>query len=138
MKSPILQIIQLLKVFSTPYYDGRIMLTIEPNRSHLKFILLNPSICFTEILLSARSVILAGGTMKPLSDFEQLIEDKNRIEYFSCGHVIPKENLVALGLANGPNGIKFDFSFNSRDNPVIVIYLFFNITFIIIILNIKA
>ena len=66
MKSPILQIINLLKVFSTPYYDGRIMLTIEPGRSYLKFILLNPSICFKEILASARSVILAGGTMKPV------------------------------------------------------------------------
>lgn len=66
MKSPILQILQLLKVFTTPYFDGRIMLTVEPARSHLKFLLLNPSICFQEILTSARSVILAGGTMKPV------------------------------------------------------------------------
>ncbi len=72
MKSHILQIINLLKVFSTPYYDGRIMLTIESGRSYLKFILLNPSICFKEILASARSVILAGGTMKPVSFFLQI------------------------------------------------------------------
>lgn len=116
LKSPILQILQLLKVFTTPYFDGRIMLTVEPQRSSLKFLLLNPSVCFSEILASARSVILAGGTMKPLSDFENLIGDTSRIEYFSCGHVIPKENLVALAIQTGPSGIKFDFSYNSRDN----------------------
>ena len=55
-----------------------------------------------------------------LSDFEHLIENKNRIEYFSCGHVIPRDNLVAIGLGTGPNGVKFDFSYNSRDNTNIV------------------
>ena len=57
-----------------------------------------------------------------LSDFEHLISEKNRIEYFSCGHVIPKDNIIALGLATGPTGIKFDFSFNYRDNPQIVLF----------------
>lgn len=56
-----------------------------------------------------------------MSDFEQLIKKKERIEYFSCGHVIPKENLICVGLATGPNKIKFDFSFNNRDNVQMVI-----------------
>lgn len=67
MKSPILQIKQLLKALSSPFYDGRILLTIDSPRSTLKFILLNPNICFEEIITNARSVILAGGTMKPVS-----------------------------------------------------------------------
>ena len=66
MKSPLMQIKQLIKVLSMPLYDGRVMLNIDPNRSFLKFILLNPSACFEEIISQARSVILAGGTMKPV------------------------------------------------------------------------
>ena len=69
MKSPILQIKQLLKVLSSPFYDGRILLNIDSSRSTLKFILLNPSVCFEEIIASARSVILAGGTMKPVRNY---------------------------------------------------------------------
>jgi hypothetical protein len=39
--------------------------------------------------------------------------------------VIPTDNLVAIGLGTGPNGIKFDFSYNSRDNTNIVNALYF-------------
>ena len=67
IKSPIMQIKQLLKALSCPFYDGRILLTIDSPRSTLKFILLNPSICFEDIISNARAVILAGGTMKPVS-----------------------------------------------------------------------
>ena len=55
-----------------------------------------------------------------LSDFEHLIGPKRPIEYFSCGHVIPKENITVLALSTGPNKIKFDFSYNSRDNVQMV------------------
>ena len=121
MKCPLMQIKQFIKVLSTPLFDGRILLNIDTSKkSTLKYVLLNPSVCFEEIIKDARSVILAGGTMKPISDFEQLIADKNRIEYFSCGHVIPKENLLAIAIGTSSNDIKFDFSFNSRDNTLIV------------------
>ena len=67
MKSPLMQIKQLIKVLSTPFFDGRILLTLDQStRSTLKYILMNPSICFEEIASQARSVILAGGTMKPV------------------------------------------------------------------------
>ncbi|CAF0723436.1 unnamed protein product [Brachionus calyciflorus] len=121
IKSPIMLIKQFMKALSSPLYDGRIILTIDPTtRSTLKYMLLNPNICFDEIVSQAKSVILAGGTMKPVSDFEQLIKEKERIEYFSCGHVIPKDNIACLGLSTGPTGIKFDFSYNSRDNNQIL------------------
>jgi chromosome transmission fidelity protein 1 len=70
MKSPIMQIKQLLRVLSTPLYDGRILLNIDQTaRSTLKYILLNPSVCFEDIVTQAHSVILAGGTMKPVNMF---------------------------------------------------------------------
>ncbi len=132
MKSPILQIKQLLKALSSPFYDGRILLTIDSPRSALKFILLNPSICFEDIIANARSVILAGGTMKPFRDFEELIGSNKPIEHFSCGHVIPKGNLVSFSMGTGPTGAKLEFSFNFRDNPKIVIlaWLFILVLFI--------
>jgi Rad3-related DNA helicase len=67
MKSPLMQIKQLIKVLSTPFFDGRILLTLDQTtRSTLKYILMNPNICFEEIIKQAHSVILAGGTMKPV------------------------------------------------------------------------
>lgn len=121
IKSPLMLIKQFMKALSSPLYDGRIILTIDPSsRSTLKYMLLNPNICFEEIVTQAKSVILAGGTMKPVSDFEQLVKQKDRLEYFSCGHVIPKDNIACIGLSSGPTGIKFDFSYNSRDNSQIV------------------
>jgi len=67
MKSPLMQIKQLIKVLSTPHFDGRVLLTLDQSsRSTLKYILMNPSICFEEIASQAHSVILAGGTMKPV------------------------------------------------------------------------
>ena len=82
--------------------------------------LLNPNKVFEEIINDARAVILAGGTMKPISDFEQLIADKNSIEYYSCDHVIPKGNIQAICMASSSNNVKFDFSYGSRDNQKMV------------------
>ena len=121
IKSPLMLIKQFIKVLSSPFYDGRVLLNIDQtSRSTLKFMLLNPDACFEEIVKQARSIVLAGGTMKPISDFELLVKDRKRLEYFSCGHVIPKDNIVCLGLATGPNGVKFDFSYNSRDSVQVV------------------
>lgn len=126
IKSPLMLIKQFMKALSSPLYDGRIILTIDPSsRSTLKYMLLNPNICFDDIVSQAKSVILAGGTMKPVSDFEHLVKEKQRLEYFSCGHVIPKDNMACIGLSSGPTGVKFDFSFNSRDNSQIVKFLNF-------------
>jgi chromosome transmission fidelity protein 1 len=79
MKSPIMQIKQLLRVLSTPLYDGRILLNIDQTaRSTLKYILLNPSVCFEDIVTQAHSVILAGGTMKPVYIFYLYIKIKTK------------------------------------------------------------
>ena len=40
-----------------------------------------------------------------------------RIKEFSCGHVIPEENLLAVCLGRGPSGVQFDFTFKTRDSP---------------------
>jgi len=51
--------------------DGRIVLSLVGDSTHseeleIKYQLLNPSTTFREVVDSARSVILAGGTMSPV------------------------------------------------------------------------
>ncbi len=43
-----------------------------------------------------------------------------RLETFSCGHIIPKENLIALQEAKGPGGIDFDFTFEKRSSSAMI------------------
>ena len=41
---------------------------VYSNQSSLKYLLLNPSVHFTDVLKDARAVVLAGGTMQPVSE----------------------------------------------------------------------
>lgn len=89
----------------------------------LKYQLLNPSHVFKSLVDEARSIILAGGTMEPISDFQsQLVPslDRDRFTTFSCGHIIPPSNLLALVLANGPKGTPFEFKYESRKDPAVL------------------
>lgn len=46
--------------------------------------------------------------------------DPARLKTFSCGHIIPKENLIALPVAKGPGGIDFDFTYDTRNSPAMI------------------
>lgn len=46
--------------------------------------------------------------------------DPARLRTFSCGHIIPKENLTAVPVAKGPGGIDFEFTFDKRNSPAMV------------------
>lgn len=45
---------------------------------------------------------------------------KEKIRTLSCGHVIPKENLMALPVSRGPSGREFEFNFEKRMLPAMV------------------
>ncbi|SPO26672.1 related to CHL1 - protein of the DEAH box family [Ustilago trichophora] len=106
--------------------DGRVVLTTisDPIHTHesiirAKYQLLNPSHVFKSLVDEARSVILAGGTMEPISDFRQQLLPflpPERLTTFSCGHVIPPTNLLVSVLSTSPKGLPFEFKFDSRDN----------------------
>lgn len=49
--------------------DGRVILSRDGDSVVVKYVLLNPSERFAEVVSSARSVVLAGGTMEPVSYF---------------------------------------------------------------------
>lgn len=95
----------------------------DPNDNRIKFMLLNPAVHFEEIVNEARAVFLAGGTMEPISHFVQQLFSHlpaEQIRTISTDHVLPKENLIALTLAAGPTGQKFEFTFKKRNNPILL------------------
>ncbi|WVQ69797.1 uncharacterized protein L199_008017 [Kwoniella botswanensis] len=106
--------------------DGRVILSSEEGNSNvvtIKYVLLNPAERFKEIVEEARSVILAGGTMEPISDFlQQLFPSipKGRFSTLSCSHVIPKENLLTQVVCVGPRKTEFEFKYSNRENDTIM------------------
>lgn len=105
--------------------DGRVVLSSATDTAtggtivRAKYQLLNPSHAFRSLVDEARSVILAGGTMEPMSDFRQQLlpfVPAERLVTFSCGHIIPPSNLMVSVLSTSPKGLPFEFKFDSRDN----------------------
>ncbi|KAI5995980.1 helicase C-terminal domain-containing protein [Pisolithus orientalis] len=103
--------------------DGRIIFSSigkEGNSEmEMKYLLLNPSTTFREIVESARSVVLAGGTMSPMSGvirrlFPSLPQD--RMTTFSCGHIIPQSHVRTLILTKGPSGSLLEFKYAQQSN----------------------
>lgn len=110
--------------------DGRVFLSVQPSVQpnggpvvSLKYQLLNPSRHFEEIVAAARSVVLAGGTMQPISDFHNQLFSylpSDRFSTFSCGHVIPPGNLKCLVVQKGPRNGQMLFKFGQRGDKELV------------------
>ncbi|XP_061677996.1 ATP-dependent DNA helicase DDX11 isoform X2 [Syngnathoides biaculeatus] len=122
--SPMLQVEGFFMALTNCNKDGRVVLHRQGNlsESSIKFLLLNPAVHFSQVLKECRAVIIAGGTMQPVSDFKQELlfsagVQEERIAEFSCGHVIPPENLLPIVLCSGPSGQELDFTYQNRDSP---------------------
>ncbi|KAI0703917.1 DNA repair helicase [Earliella scabrosa] len=103
--------------------DGRVTLSMVDNQVEIKYQHLNPATYFEEVIESARSVILAGGTMSPMSDIvTQLFSGlpKERLATFSCGHIIPESNLQTVILRKGPRGGELQFKFQQRGDDSLI------------------
>lgn len=113
--SAIRPLLSFLESLTENCEDGRVLIT--PNSS-LKYLLLNPSSHFEEILKDCRSLIVSGGTMQPISEFtDQLFHlHRDKVQLNCYGHVVPKEAVLPLSVSKGPTGIKFLFNFANRGN----------------------
>lgn len=136
------QIEAFLMALTNADKDGRIIRGINTYGAYVQYMLLNPANEFKEIVEDARSVVLAGGTMEPVSRMMSAITtshlltavlqigdflthlfpnvNKDRISKFSCGHIIPKENLQVLTVASGPSGMKLTYNYESRSDSKLV------------------
>ncbi|XP_056334516.1 ATP-dependent DNA helicase DDX11 [Danio aesculapii] len=124
MASPMMLAESFLFALTNANKDGRVVIQRQAcvAQSSLKFLLLNAAVHFAQILQECRAVIIAGGTMQPVADFkEQLLFSagvtEERILEFSCGHVIPPENILPIVLCAGPSGQQLEFTFQTRDSP---------------------
>ncbi|OCH93459.1 DNA repair helicase [Obba rivulosa] len=103
--------------------DGRITFALIEGQVEVKYQQLNPATHFREVIDAARSVVLAGGTMSPMSDvINQLFADvpSERLSTFSCGHIIPSSNLKALVLKKGPRGGDLHFKYERRSDQALI------------------
>jgi chromosome transmission fidelity protein 1 len=61
--------------------------------------------------------------MAPLSDFRsQLLPylSEEKLSFFSCGHVMPAENLKTLVVSRGPTGSSLLFKHQQQRDPSVV------------------
>lgn len=69
-------------------------------------------------------VIVAGGTMEPITEFRGLlspnIEKHDEINVVRCDHVVPPDNVLAVCLSKGPSNLTLNFSYESRKNNELV------------------
>ncbi|RKF54277.1 ATP-dependent DNA helicase CHL1 [Erysiphe neolycopersici] len=118
--SVIHQLTSVLFALTHPQNEGRLFFAKKsPDQIMLLYLLLDPSNHFKDIVSSARAVILSGGTMSPMTDYTSHLFpylEQNRITTLSCGHVIPKSNLLAWNISRGPSGQDFEFTFGRRNN----------------------
>ncbi|KAJ6620765.1 helicase C-terminal domain-containing protein [Mycena sp. CBHHK59/15] len=101
--------------------DGRLTFSLVPNKAgqeevEIKYQLLNPAPHFIEVVDSARAVILAGGTMSPISDVINQLE----ISSFSCGHIIPESNLQAIVVSKSPRGEELEYKAGKQEDDDVI------------------
>ena len=116
----------MLLALINPASEGRFFINRNERELVLKYTLLDPQAHFEDIVKEARAVILAGGTMSPMSDWsEQLFTyvEAERLKTYSFGHIIDKGNVLVQPLARGPNNIDFDFTFSNRRSEKMIVEL---------------
>ncbi|KAI9219588.1 helicase C-terminal domain-containing protein [Blastocladiella britannica] len=108
--SPLRVVESLLDKLVAPDADGRVLFVAPSPESRLpvlKYLALNPASHLSELIRQAHAVIFAGGTMSPMSDFEDFLfpdrYGKPLISY-SCGHVVPSESVKCMGVPLAPSG----------------------------------
>lgn len=114
-----------LLALMNPSAEGRFFCERTEDRKDmsLRYMLLDPTNHFRDIVEEARAVILAGGTMSPMDDYIQHLFSylpASRIMTLSCGHVIPSSNLVAWPVTAGQDSDEFDFTFAKRNSKAMI------------------
>lgn len=121
---PIFTLVEFLKSLTNLSNDGKILTDFHEGnilKSSLKFILLNPSSQFEQVTQEASSIVLAGGTMQPFSEYTDLLFGplnikRDRLLMFSCSHVIKREQIFVATLATGPSSKALELSFKTRSS----------------------
>lgn len=113
---------------SNPLKSGKFFwdkLENDDQNVRIKYLLLDPSEDFKDIVEESKCVILAGGTMEPVSEFIDFLVPylpNTKINHFSCDHVIPDSNLKVFPISNY-NNMNLEFVFQKRNDEKMIIQL---------------
>jgi chromosome transmission fidelity protein 1 len=122
----LMQFQNFLTALMNPAAEGRFFISRQAGEVLVRYTLLDPREHFRDVVEEARAVILAGGTMSPMSDYADYLFSylpQGRLETFSFGHVIPKENIYVGVIAKGTGGLEFDFTFGKRSKYAMIVEL---------------
>ncbi|GMH95828.1 hypothetical protein TrST_g12226 [Triparma strigata] len=132
--SPLSPFLSFLRRLSSSSSNGKII--VEP--TCLRYFLIQPSCIFSQITRSAAAVVLAGGTMKPFKflsseilenvegyisgsniadgrGYDQPITSEGDCTFFSCDHVVSKDNVEMYSVGRDGGGRGFDFRMKGRN-----------------------
>ncbi|KAL7077695.1 hypothetical protein ACQ4LE_003236 [Meloidogyne hapla] len=124
--TPLYQLRDFIEALTSRSEDARIVIdrtNIKDPR--LRFILLNPAEKLRDIVNECRSLILLGGTMRPVDQlmdaFKRVCKiPQQRIKVFSCGHVIGPKQLLAISIGKGPDDKPLSLNFANRDSESVL------------------
>ncbi|XP_075971830.1 ATP-dependent DNA helicase DDX11 [Anticarsia gemmatalis] len=98
--------------------NGRVLAQKGDQSGQLKYLLLNPAEHFSEVVKQCRSVIVAGGTMEPINEFQALLTsnstDNEIVNVVRCEHVVPPDNVLGICLSKGPTNVALNYSYENR------------------------
>lgn len=92
----IISVLRFLATLSVDPEDHSIILKSQNGRAFaIKKLLTNPVRIFSRLLSSTRCIVLAGGTLDPMSEFLHLFSSipRHLLTICDCEHVIPPENM---------------------------------------------
>ncbi len=132
-------VIEIPKTEETP---GNELRSSTEAAACFRYLLLDPSVEFDNVLDEAHAVVLAGGTLRPFTHVatelfgkeKDLVEQADKAERnidpndktssqahvtpsltsFTCGHVVPSKNVFLTCLSKGPAAGALDFRHSSR------------------------
>ncbi|GAB7322946.1 hypothetical protein MBLNU13_g05482t1 [Cladosporium sp. NU13] len=105
-----------LTTLMNPSKEGRFFWSRENDSVVLRYMLLDPSEHFRDIVEDARAVILAGGTMSPMEDYtQQLFPYLPSVSTLACGHIIPSSNLLVRTVSADSDG-PLEFNYKTRSS----------------------
>ncbi|OQO01837.1 hypothetical protein B0A48_12310 [Cryoendolithus antarcticus] len=123
--TPILTHVQnFLTTLANPSKEGRFFWSRDESDKSitLRYLLLNPSENFRDIVAEARAVILAGGTMSPMEDYTaQLFPylTSASISTLSCGHIIPASHLFVRTITSDASS-PLNFTYKTRSDTTLI------------------
>ncbi|KAL0960811.1 hypothetical protein HGRIS_005830 [Hohenbuehelia grisea] len=115
---PLLYVEAFMQAISNSSEDGRVIIEALSD-VELRYQQLNPEPPFADIIKQSRAVIIAGGTMSPMSDFvNQLCPNisSEHITMFSCGHIVASSHLQTMLVDKGPSGQILNFKSGNQSD----------------------